>query len=298
MGAVLGGVLFVVFPLAGIAGGAAIGGLIGRAAAPGIDGKWVKEVGDDPAGGSALFLQIRGGETGLALSGSISTRAGSSRPLSRTNSGPPVAASDRVSSTGGMPSRPGPQGTPEDALSLSEPAASATPSGGPDAPRLSILVPTWNAATTVERALESVLAERVILLEVVVVDDASTDGTANLVAAIAERGPRVVLLRLPANGGVSNARNRGLEFVRGEWLAFLDADDLLLPGALDALMGPTADPTVRAVVGQRDQNNGERRWISKGYDNPDVRIPGRNSFARTLASCITRRSTARSSIAR
>ena len=66
----LGGVLFVVFPLAGIAGGAAIGGLIGRAAAPGIDGKWVKEVGDDlPAGGSALFLQIRSGETGLVLSG-------------------------------------------------------------------------------------------------------------------------------------------------------------------------------------------------------------------------------------
>ena len=70
VGAVLGGVLFVVFPLAGIAGGAAIGGLIGRAVAPGIDGKWVKEVGDDlPAGGSALFLQIRGGETGLVLSG-------------------------------------------------------------------------------------------------------------------------------------------------------------------------------------------------------------------------------------
>ena len=70
VGAVLGGVLFVVFPLAGIAGGAAIGGLIGRAAAPGIDGKWVKEVGDDlPAGGSALFLQIRGGEAGMVLGG-------------------------------------------------------------------------------------------------------------------------------------------------------------------------------------------------------------------------------------
>ena len=70
VGAVLGGVLFVVFPLAGIAGGAAAGGLIGRAAAPGIDGKWVKEVGDDlPAGGSALFLQIRGGEAGMILGG-------------------------------------------------------------------------------------------------------------------------------------------------------------------------------------------------------------------------------------
>ena len=169
--------------------------------------------------------------------------------------------------------------TSEDALPLSEPAASATPSGPPDAPRLSILVPTWNAATTVERALDSVLAEHAIPVEVVVVDDASTDGTADLVAGIAGRDPRVVLLRLPANGGVSNARNRGMELVRGEWLAFLDADDLLLPGALEALMRPTADPAVRAVIGQRIQNNGERRWISKGYDNPDVRTPGRKSIA-------------------
>ena len=68
VGAVLGGLLFVVFPLAGIAGGAAAGGLIGRAASPGIDGEWVKQVGDDlPAGGSALFLQIRGGEVGMMV---------------------------------------------------------------------------------------------------------------------------------------------------------------------------------------------------------------------------------------
>ena len=61
VGAVLGGLLFVVFPLAGIAAGAAAGGLIG--------GAWVKQVGDDlPAGGSALFLQIRGGERGLMVS--------------------------------------------------------------------------------------------------------------------------------------------------------------------------------------------------------------------------------------
>jgi len=68
VGAVLGGLLFVVFPLAGIAAGAAAGGLIGRAAAPGIDGKWIKEVSDGLApGGSALFLQLKGGDIGLIL---------------------------------------------------------------------------------------------------------------------------------------------------------------------------------------------------------------------------------------
>jgi uncharacterized membrane protein len=68
IGALLGGILFAVFPLAGIAAGAAAGGLIGRAAEPGIDGKWVKEVSESlPPGGSALFLQIRGGNHGLIL---------------------------------------------------------------------------------------------------------------------------------------------------------------------------------------------------------------------------------------
>jgi uncharacterized membrane protein len=68
IGAVLGGLLFVVFPVAGIVGGALAGGLVGRAAAPGIDDKFVKEVGNDlPPGGSALFLQIRGGDTELLV---------------------------------------------------------------------------------------------------------------------------------------------------------------------------------------------------------------------------------------
>jgi uncharacterized membrane protein len=69
VGAVLGGLLFVIFPVAGIVGGAVAGGLVGRSATSGIDGKFVKEVGDDlPAGGSALFLQIKGGSnTGLLV---------------------------------------------------------------------------------------------------------------------------------------------------------------------------------------------------------------------------------------
>jgi len=69
VGAVLGGLLFVVFPVAAVVGGAIAGGLIGRAAAPGIDGGFVKEVGDDlPPGGSALFLQIKGdGDPGLLI---------------------------------------------------------------------------------------------------------------------------------------------------------------------------------------------------------------------------------------
>ncbi len=67
VGAVLGSLLFVVFPVA-IVGGAIVGGLIGRSAAPGIDGAFVKQVEADlPAGGSALFLLMKSGEPGLLI---------------------------------------------------------------------------------------------------------------------------------------------------------------------------------------------------------------------------------------
>lgn len=148
-----------------------------------------------------------------------------------------------------------------------------------ETPRLSVLLPSWNAASTIERALASVLDERGIALEVLVVDDASTDGTADIVRRVEDRDPRVTLIALPTNGGVSNARNEGLAAARGEWLAFVDADDRLFPSAIAALMRPTEDHEVLVVIGQRIQNDGERTWITGGYDNPDVRLPGRKSIA-------------------
>jgi len=149
----------------------------------------------------------------------------------------------------------------------------------PGVPRLSVVMPCWNAASTIEGALGSVLAEREVPLECIVIDDGSTDGTADIVEAMAERDPRIVLLRSPANEGVSNARNRGLRAARGEWLAFHDADDRMLPGGIAALMRPATDQAVVAVIGQRVWSDGERTWLSPLYDIPDIREPGRKSIA-------------------
>ena len=157
--------------------------------------------------------------------------------------------------------------------------SSAVPSSEDRVPRLSVVIPAWNAAVSLERSMRSVLDERGVPLECLVVDDGSTDATWEVVERLRGEDPRVVAIRLAENGGVSNARNVALEAARGDWLAFHDADDRMLPGGIAALMAVTHDPDVRAVVGQRVWTDGTRRWLSKVYDIPDIREPGRKSIA-------------------
>ncbi len=147
------------------------------------------------------------------------------------------------------------------------------------APVVSVLVPCWNAARLVERALASVLATESPPLEVIVVDDASTDGSLARISAVAAADPRVVVIALPENRGVSNARNRGLEHVRGEWLTFLDADDRFIGGGVASLYAAARTSQALAVVGQQVWSDGDRTWVSKLYDIPDIREPGRRSIA-------------------
>jgi hypothetical protein len=145
-------------------------------------------------------------------------------------------------------------------------------------PRLSVITPAWNSESTIEAALASVLIETGVPLECIVVDDASSDGTTAVVEAVAARDPRVRLLRTRENAGVSAARNRALDVARGTWLAFLDADDRLLPGGLGAMMRAGEDRDALAVVAQRISTDGERTWVPKPYDWPDIREPGRKSI--------------------
>jgi glycosyltransferase involved in cell wall biosynthesis len=98
--------------------------------------------------------------------------------------------------------------------------------------KVSVVVTAYNAAAFLERAVESVLGQTVPVLEVLVVDDASGDETPAVAAALARRHARVLYVRRQENGGVSAARNEGIRRARGEWVAFLDADDAWLPEKL------------------------------------------------------------------
>ena len=145
-------------------------------------------------------------------------------------------------------------------------------------PFLSVLIPCWNAEGSIARAIASVLEERSVLLECIVVDDGSTDRTADIVAAVAAEDHRVVLLRLPENAGVSKARNMGLERARGEWLTLLDADDRFLPGGLGRLVRAAVASDAQAVIGQQVWWDGRRQRVLSLYDIPDIRRPGRKSL--------------------
>ena len=98
-------------------------------------------------------------------------------------------------------------------------------------PRLSVVIPTWNRAHLVCDAVESALAQGP-QVEVIVVNDGSTDSTDKILKR--RFGSRIRLLRMPARLGVGAARNAGVRVATGELLAFLDSDDLLLTGKLDA----------------------------------------------------------------
>jgi glycosyltransferase involved in cell wall biosynthesis len=102
-------------------------------------------------------------------------------------------------------------------------------------PAVSVIMPAYNVAPYVGAAIESVLDQTFTDLELLFVDDGSTDATFEIAAACAARDPRVCLLRKP-NGGISSARNHGLRAASSAVIAVLDSDDLWAPAYLETQM--------------------------------------------------------------
>src|SRR5579863_272896 len=114
-------------------------------------------------------------------------------------------------------------------------------------PRVSVIVPVFNGAATVGEALASVLAQSYPDFELIVVDDGSTDATAQVLASYADS----IKLISRANGGISAARNSGLRAAVGEYVALLDCDDVWLPAMLERTVA-ALDAAPRAVLAYTD----------------------------------------------
>ena len=127
-----------------------------------------------------------------------------------------------------------------------------------DWPRISAIIAARNAAATLPRCLDALLAQVSDDVEVLVVDDYSTDDT----RAVVSRYP-VKLIALPQHAGVAAARNRGAEASPGEVLFFLDADVVLAPGGMRRVRDSLAHPEIGAVMGSYDDEPEDQSIVSR-----------------------------------
>lgn len=121
-------------------------------------------------------------------------------------------------------------------------------------PQVSVIIPTYNRVAFVLEAVDSVLKQTLQDFELIVIDDGSTDGTAEALKRFEDR----LFYRYQDNQGVSGARNLGLQMARGKWIAFLDSDDLWLPEKLETQVRFFSE-NPGAVICQT-----EEIWIRKG----------------------------------
>lgn len=112
--------------------------------------------------------------------------------------------------------------------------------------KLSIIIPAYNAAETLEATIRSALGISPSAVEIIVVDDGSTDETPAICASFGES----IRYRRVENGGVSRARNIGAKMASGEWLLFLDSDDLLMPNSLERLLLKAESDSASVAYGQ------------------------------------------------
>jgi glycosyltransferase involved in cell wall biosynthesis len=101
------------------------------------------------------------------------------------------------------------------------------------APLITVIIPTYNRAGLLGRAIRSVLKQSFERFELIVADDSSTDATEAVVSRFSD--PRIVFIRRSTNGGNAAARNTGILAARGEYICFLDSDDEFLPGYFEAV---------------------------------------------------------------
>lgn len=132
-----------------------------------------------------------------------------------------------------------------------------------EAPRFSVVMPLYNKAAHVRAAIESVFAQTFPAQEILVVDNRSTDGGREIVAALGDARIQLLDLSTPGPGGYAG-RNIGIRAARGDWIAFLDADDLWNRDHLAVLAeGISADPSACAAATRFDHKFDDRSQPQK-----------------------------------
>lgn len=136
---------------------------------------------------------------------------------------------------------------------------------------ISVIIPVYNKERSLKNTIHSVLSQSYKDLEILCVDDGSTDSSVEILKSFDDKRIRIVS---QANSGVSAARNKGLELSKGEWLFFLDADDELLPAALETLHNLATSGNYFFAVGNIIIKSRKEKW----YCNNIKEKPSNNVF--------------------
>ena len=131
-------------------------------------------------------------------------------------------------------------------------------------PLISVIIPAYNAEATIRRAAASVLGQSYENVELVVVNDGSKDATKEILAQLAAEYPNCRPVH-QENGGVSKARNTGLSAASGDYIAFLDADDEMLPDCLEKLYRVSREENCDIVAGPSIRVRPDGSRVLKGY---------------------------------
>lgn len=147
----------------------------------------------------------------------------------------------------------------------------AIPTGSVRVPTVSICVPTYRNAATIARCLDSALAQVGVDFEILVVDDASSDGTTDVVKELLRPGDRLVVN--DSRLGLIGNHNRCLELARGTYVQFVHGDDWLLPGALQRLVGVLQDADAGMAFAPRRIDTEDEGWVQR-YGQPHTHFNG------------------------
>lgn len=132
----------------------------------------------------------------------------------------------------------------------------------PPRPLLSVVIPIYGVERYIAECLESLLAQSYLSFEAILVDDGGTDRSIQIAQRYAAEDPRLRFVH-QANAGLGAARNRGVEEARGAYLTFLDADDLLAPGAYQTMMDTITRTGSDMVVGTLKRDHGHHQSITR-----------------------------------
>lgn len=115
-------------------------------------------------------------------------------------------------------------------------------------PLVSVIVPCYNVERLLDRCIQSLLAQTYRNLEIILVDDCSTDHTREICEEWHSRNPRIKIVLKERNEGLGMARNSGLKVAEGDYIGFVDSDDFVLPGFIETLIGSAIDTDSDIVI--------------------------------------------------